>query len=248
MTCDTLDPKISNLIEQSLLFAGAPINGVSDGRYVKRSVTFLNQILGMWSTKNIYLPYSNSYTFAAFDNRIEYKIGPGQDLDTNRFVIIDSVTYLYGTIVRPVKYEPKKSFDNYVYLNGVGWPSIYTYQQQKDYMIFKMLPRAFPGMPITINGKQAMSDVTLFTNTDTIPSYMQLPLTYELASQLIATGVGKPAANFADNYKAVMKTMKAASIIDTQSEVSPPIENIGAAVPLGTYGGGIFGGGYGGGY
>lgn len=245
MSCDNLSAPISNLIRRALLLAGRPITGANEGDFVLMSVDFLNQILAEWSTNQIYIPYNSVYKFLGRSDLTYYRIGLGYELDTSPFTVITGVWYEQSGVTIPLQYETYRSFQQFTYKKNVGYPYLYTYELRKDYTEFGVIPKANKDLPMIIYGKQAMLDVTLFTNQTEIPKYMILPLEYALANELIAHGVGRPQPNFQQNYDNHMDKLKAAPQIDTQGDIKPAVLNAGAIIPLGNYWGGVQGGGSG---
>jgi hypothetical protein len=238
MACDSTYQPISMIIEDALLIAGKASNsGVSSGVWVDRAKYCLNLIVAEWSGTDLYNFYINTFTFAAFGNKLEYSIGVGRDLETQPFNTITSMYYTYSGSNIPILYEPMQSFNRGTYQIASGTPGIYTYNNQEGVTYLKLLPRPFDGLEITINGKQHLGEVSLFDSNVMIPQYAVSALTYQLANELFARGAGVPNANFQTTLGYHLSVLKKVSKQDRQIEVKKTSQNVGAGRGWGWLGG-----------
>ena len=232
MSCDQKNRQIAEIIDDALRYAGNTSNaGVNDGYWTKKALRICNNVLNIWSSIDLTNFFVNSVEFDSNGGSINFVIGKDltdvattdQYINTEHFNTITSLVFVYAGMQYVVKFEPQKSYYNGTYIYGSALPGIYTYEVYKDRTVMKILPQPFAGIRFIINGKQFIEDVNLLSSDTSIPQYAELPLTYQIARELVNMGAGQPQADFYTNYDKIMTAFRNANKQDEQYEIRPAL-------------------------
>lgn len=211
---------VNRICNEALRLSGKIRDGsVPTSNEIATAIRYVNQNLAVWSTSGKYVFYTSRLTFPAITNTLDYRIGNNSAYEVNAkpFATITNCTYSVGDITYTPVYLTYKEFSQIAFKVINSYPGYWSYAQRIDYTLFQMFPRTTGAEIITIDGKQTLSDLTLFEDASSeVPEYAVGALQYAAAEDLAAYYDTSLAGSFGERKEFYMGALVDLNIQDNE--------------------------------